>query len=144
MAFQIRGGEQKEHVADRDPDKGHPTVWILGTLDLRVRTYIQDETATFEVSSDKPTDRAGVRLRLGERNVLIVRFGLKGWRNLTDAQGQEVPFAQEAVDLDGKSYPVVARALLEALPYELIEELATAILRMNTLAEPDRKNSASR
>jgi hypothetical protein len=144
MAFQIRSGEQKEYVSPNDPDGSDPTTWILGTLDLRARTYIQDETATFEVSSERPTDKAGVKLRIGERNVLIVRFGLKGWRNLKDAHGQEIPFEQDTVPLDGKSYPVVARRLIEMLPYELIEELAGAILALNTLMEHDRKNSGSR
>ncbi len=144
MAFQIRSGEQKEYVSPKDPDQNNPTPWTLGTLDLRMRTYIQDETATFEVSSDKSTDRAGVKLRLGERNVLIVRFGLKGWKNLKDAQGQEIPYEQDVIPLDGKSYSVVAKRLIEQFPYELIEELATAILSLNTLTEQDRKNSVSR
>lgn len=144
MAFQIRSGEQKDHVSKKDPDSSNPTVWTLGTLDLRTRTYIQDETATFEISSDKSTDRAGVKLRIGERNLLIVRFGLKGWKNLKDAQGQEIPFEQEPFDLDGKSHLLVHRRRIEQLPYELIEELAAEILSLNTLTEPDRKNSGSR
>ncbi len=145
MAFQIRIGETREYQSPNDPDPANPTVWTLGALDLRSRTFIQDETTAFEVSSSqKPTDRASVKLRLSERNVLLARFGLKGWRNLKDAQGQEIPFEQDVLPIDGKSYSIAAKRLIEQLPYELIEELAAEILSLNALTEHDRKNSGSR
>ncbi len=145
MAFQIRIGETRDYISPKDPDPSNPTVWTLGALDLRARTYIQDETTTFEVSSSqKPTDRASVKLRLSERNVLLVRFGLKGWRNLKDGQGQDIASEQDAVPIDGKTYAVVSKRLIDQFPYELIEELAAEILGLNTLTEQDRKNSASR
>lgn len=145
MAFQIRTGETREYISPKDPDSTQPTRWTLGALDLRSRTYVQDETTAFEVSpSQRPTDKTSVKLRLSERNVLLARFGLKGWKNLKDAQGQEVPFEQDTLPIDGKSYSLVAKRLIEQFPYELIEELAAEILNLNTLTEQDRKNSGSR
>lgn len=145
MAFQIRNSETKEVVLDKDPDSANPTVWTLGTLDLRSRAFIQDETTAFQVSdSDRPKEKADVKLRLSQSRILTVRFGVKGWRNLKDEFGQEIAYAADAFNLDGKSYDVVAKTLLERFPYELVEQLAEAVMKLNTLAEPDRKNSGSR
>jgi len=145
MAFQIRTGETKEVVLDKDPDKSNPTVWTIGTLDLRSRAFIQDETTAFQVSdSDRPKEKADVKLRLSQSKILTVQFGLKGWKNLKDAFGQEIPYEHDTLTLDGKSYEVVAKALIERFSYELVEQLSEAILKLNTLAEPDRKNSDSR
>lgn len=145
MAFQIRNSETKEVVLDRDPDPSTPTVWILGTLDLRSRAFIQDETTAFQVSdSDRPKDKADVKLRLSQSKILTVRFGVKGWKNLKDEFGQELPYAADTLPLDGKSYDVVAKTLIERFPYELVEALSEAIVKLSTLTEPDRKNSDSR
>lgn len=145
MAFQLRPSETKEAVLDQDPDPANPTVWTLGTLDLRSRAFIQDETTAFQVSdSGRPKDQADVKLRLSQSKILTVRFGLKGWRNLKDPLGQEIPYGHDTLTLDGKPYEVVAKAVLERFPFELVEALAEAIMSFNTLSEPDRKNSGSR
>ncbi len=145
MAFQIRNSETKEVVLEKDPDQSNPTIWLLGTLDLRSRAFIQDETTAFQVSdSDRPRDKADVKLRLSQSKILTVRFGLKGWRNLKDSLGQEIQYEHDTLPLDGKSYDVVAKVLIERFSYELVEQLAEAIMAMNALTEPDRKNSGSR
>ncbi len=145
MAFQIRNSETKEVVLSHDPDQSNPTVWILGTLDLRSRAFIQDETTAFQVSdSDRPQEKADVKLRLSQSKILTVRFGVKGWRNLKDPVGQDILYEHDTLALDGKSYEVVAKSIIERFPYELVDQLAEAIMKLNSLTEQDRKNSGSR
>ena len=145
MAFQIRNSETKEVVLDQDPDSANPTVWILGTLDLRSRAFIQDETTAFQVSdSDRPKDKADVKLRLSQSKILTAQFGVRGWKNLKDPFGQDILYEHDTLALDGKSYEVVAKSIIERFPYELVDQLAEAIMKLNSLTEQDRKNSGSR
>ncbi len=141
MAFQIRSGETKEVVLDKDPDSANPTVWTLGTLDLRSRAFIQDEMTAFQVSdSKKAQDKSDVKLRISQGKILTAQFGVKGWRNLKDEHGQDIPFKTDTFNLDGKSYEVVAKAILERFPYELVELLSEEVSKLNTITEPERKN----
>ncbi len=141
MAFQIRGGETKEVVLEEDPDPVNPTVWILGTLDLRTRAFIQDEMTAFQVSdSKKAQDKSDVKLRISQGKILTAQFGVKGWRNLKDEHGQDIPFKTDTFSLDGKSYEIVAKAVIERFPYELVELLSGEVSKLNTITEPERKN----
>ena len=145
MAFQIRNSETKEIVLDKDPDSTNPTVWILGTLDLRSRAFIQDETTAFQVSdSDRPQDKTDVKLHLSQSKILTARFGVKGWKNLKDSFGQDILYERDTLTIDGKSYDTVSKSLIERFPYELVEQLSDAILKLNSLTERDQKNSGSR
>ena len=141
MAFQIRGGETKEVVLEEDPDQVNPTVWILGTLDLRTRAFIQDEMTAFQVSdSKKAQDKSDVKLRISQGKILTAQFGVKGWRNLKDEHGQDIPHKADTFNLDGKSYEVVAKVVIERFPYELVELLSGEVSKLNTITEPERKN----
>lgn len=142
MAFQIRSGETKEVVLDKDPDSENPTVWTIGTLDLRTVAYIQDEMTAFQISDSKKAqqDKSDVKLRISRGKILTVRFGVKGWRNFKDEHGQEIPYEKDVVNLDGKSYDVVAKVILDRFPFELVGLLAEEINALNTLTEPERKN----
>ncbi len=141
MAFQIRGGETKEVVLEKDPDQANPTVWILGTLDLRTRAFIQDEMTAFQVSdSKKAQDKSDVKLRISQGKILTAQFGVRGWRNLKDEHGQDIPFKADTLNLDGKSYEIAAKAVIERFPYELVELLSGEVSKLNTITEPERKN----
>lgn len=141
MAFQIRGGETKEVVLEEDPDQVNPTVWILGTLDLRTRAFIQDEMTAFQVSdSKKAQDKSDVKLRISQGKILTAQFGVRGWRNLKDEHGQDIPYKTDTFNLDGKSYEVVAKIILERFPYEWVELLSEEVSKLNTITEPERKN----
>lgn len=141
MAFQIRSGEIREFISPHDPDPANPTVWVIGTLDLRTRAFIQDEMTAFQVSeTSQPKDKADVKLKLSQGRILTTRFGIKGWRNLMDEFGQEIAYAADALNLDGKSYEVVSKVLIERFPFELVEQLAEAITSLNSVSERDRKN----
>ena len=58
--------------------------------------------------------------------VIALRYGLKGWKNLTNREGVELPFAAASIDF---------------LPSEIIAELGGEIIRVSTLDEDDIKNS---
>lgn len=141
MAFTaIRRDEIREYVSPHDPDPEKPTVWLLGALDHRARTYIDDMTTEFEVSSSSPKDKAKVSLRINERNFQLVRFGLKGWRGFLGEDGQEIPFDTDTVSIDGRSYKLVAQRLMEFLPYQVIAELAGQVDGQNRLSEAEKRN----
>jgi hypothetical protein len=141
MAFQIRSGETREFISPHDPDPANPTVWVIGTLDLRTRAFIQDEMTAFQVSeTSQLKDKADVKLKLSQGRILTARFGIKGWRNLMDEFGQEIAYAADALNLDGKSYEAVSKVLIERFPFELVEQLAEAITNLNNVSERDRKN----
>lgn len=141
MAFQIRSGETREFISPHDPDPANPTVWTIGTLDLRTIAYIQDEMTSFQVSdSKKAQDKSDVKLRISQGKILTVQFGVKGWRNFKDDHGQDIPYEKDVINLDGKSYDVVSKVILDRFPFKLVELLAEEINALNTLSEPERKN----
>lgn len=73
----------------------------------------------------------------GQRTFETVRFGLRGWTGLTDADGVEVPFKASSQMVYGKAYPCVDRDLMDLLPPQVMElfELLVAQQSQLTLAE---------
>jgi hypothetical protein len=130
-------GETWEYVPLEERRSETPTVFILGTIDAETRAWIEDEGVTFEVTGAMgPSPSAEARPRPAYRAFLYLRLGLRGWRNLCDAQSREIRFEQD--QFRGKVAATVAS--VSAIPPPLQLEIAEAVRNGNTLQETERKN----
>lgn len=131
--------EVRDYVSKYDKGKDK-TIFKLGVLDARIRAELEDETTSFDFSSDNPDDRARTTLGLNRRAIEAVRFGLKGMENFQDKDGKPVKFDTVSLAKHGKNYQVVAPSILDILPFSIITELSGEILKENKLTEKERKN----
>ena len=130
-----------DYVSKFDPEKTNPTVFKIGFFDVKIKNWISDKTSDFEFSSKNPEDKAKVVFRVKERNLELVRFGLKGMVNFLDPHTKEpVKFSEVAVSMFNKSYNVVSDSILNMLPPKVIDELADVILGETELSEEEVKN----
>lgn len=124
-------------------DTGEPkTVFKIGVIDSITRAKIEDDEFEFSVNRQDPSSGSGMRISRRQLNIQVVRYGLRGWENVKDLQGNVVLF-QTATEQapDGSSRRVAADASLNVLPPLLLAELATVITSSNMLSEQDSKNS---
>ncbi len=133
--------EIKPYKSKLDPDKENSSIFHIGLLDAFLRTHIEDQTTSFEFSSKNPKDSAKANINASKRNLLVVRFGLKGLDNFLDPRDKKpVKFDTVSVAVNGKNYTAVSDEILSMLPKVLIDELSEVILSENTLAEEESKN----
>ena len=115
------------------------TTFILGALDSRVAGKIMDSGSRIVVDTSRPSDEVETSIDQNEVSFTTVQFGLRGWRNLTDADGNEIPFATVNRRMMGKSYKIVDPVVLERLPTIIMRELAEEIMSVNTVSDSDGK-----
>jgi hypothetical protein len=133
--------ETKPYKSKLDPDKENPSIFHIGMLDSYLRACIEDQTTSFEFSSKNPKDSAKANINASKRNLLVVRFGLKGLDNFLDPRDKKpVKFDSLSVAVSGKNYMAVREEILAMLPKTLIDELSEVILEENTLTEEESKN----
>jgi hypothetical protein len=133
--------ETKPYKSKLDPDKENASVFHIGSLDSYLRAHIEDQTTSFEFSSKNPKDPAKANINASKRNLMAVRFGLRGLDNFLDPRDKKpVKFDTVSVAIIGKNYTAVSEEILSMLPKALIDELAEVILAENTLSEEEAKN----
>ncbi|MDD5108295.1 MAG: hypothetical protein PHC29_02115 [Candidatus Omnitrophica bacterium] len=133
--------ETKPYHSKLDPDKDNPTIFHIGSLDSYLRAYIEDQTTSFEFSSKNPKDPAKANINASKRNLLVVRFGLKGLDSFLDPRDKKpVKFDSVSVSIIGKNYTAASEEILSMFPKTLIDELAEVILAENILSEEEAKN----
>ncbi|MEQ9716278.1 MAG: hypothetical protein ABGF52_12200 [Candidatus Asgardarchaeum sp.] len=133
--------EMRDYVSKLDPDKENPTIFKIGCLDPIIKAEINDDATSFEVSSSNSSDMAKTSLNFNKRNIMAVKFGLKGLENFMDPQTKKpVKFDTISVPKGGKNYNVVSDNIIALLGSKLIKELAEVILSENQLSEEERKN----
>lgn len=123
-------------------DKEEPkTIWKLGVLDTRMRKQLEDLGIEYETDPAQPTTgKAKVKLNLGKSELEFVSFGLKGFENFFDKNGEQIHFKTEGRIVNGKPYHVVAEEILKIIPGNIITELAVKIKEINNIGEAERKN----
>ncbi len=120
-------------------DQEPATVWKLGTLDSRIMGFIEDSVTKLEISAGrKGSDQAEPVFRTGTRRWLLVKYGLRGWTNLLDANGQPVAETFDAAPHFGRSYAVVPDRVLELIPADILSELASELGKQNRLQEDEK------
>jgi len=115
--------ETKDFVSSHD--KGEPkTIWKVSVLDSEVFASLGEH-------SNNP-----LKMMLE-----IVRFGLKGFENFTDAAGNKLNFNTVVRSLGGPhTYKVVADSIIKIIPSQIINEIGAEILRLSQLNEEETKN----
>lgn len=107
--------------ADRDKPVEQQTTFHLKALSRREMAVVLST-----IGNDKPVHAQQAAMELG----------IAGWDNYPHPEtGAPIPFETK----DGKPDP----ANLEWIPFDLWDELSTAIIKRNELTEEDRKNSSS-
>ena len=133
--------ESKPYTSKLDADSGNPTVFQIGLIDSMLRAFIEDQTTSFEFSSKNPKEPAKVNINASKRNLMVVKFGLKGLENFIDPRDKKpIKFDTVSVPVNGKNYKAVTDEIVSMFPKALIDELAEAILSENALSEEDAKN----
>lgn len=131
----------RKYVSKLDPDTNNPTVFHIGVLDPVLRAEIDDESSSYEMSSINPNDKAKVKLNWNKRQIMAVKFGIKGMDNFLDPQTNkpiEVKF--ETIHYAGKMRESLPDRIIAMFPSELRQELSEAVLNESRLTDDERKN----
>lgn len=136
-----------EYVSDLDSAKGTDrelddgTRFILGTLTSRVQTGIRDKSTAFRQDQDGDEVGLTAEFRPNESTYLTVQFGLKGWKNFLEQDGEnEIPFKTIQRQFGGKTYTVVSPESMDRLGLELTRELAGEIDKLNQPTQEEAKD----
>lgn len=111
---------------DRNLPEDEQTVFELRPLSIAEETKVQD--ALFGGGD------AGMTMRTGTGQLMRLRFGLVGCKNLLDASGSEVPF-----ETSKGSPRHVTDAFLERLGPDARAELSDAIAERGEVSEAEGK-----
>jgi len=131
----------RQHISKLDQDKDNPTVFHVGLLDPVLRAEVDDESSSYEMSSTNPNDKAKVRLNWNKRQIMAIKFGLKGMDNFLDPQTRKpMELKFETIHYAGKMRDVVPDRIIAMFPNELRTELSEVILNESRLSEGDQKN----
>lgn len=125
-----------------DPAIGTPeaTRFEIGTLDARIFGRIKDQATRFVVDPQAPDEEVETAIQASEVNFQTVQYGLRGWSNLRDEAGNDIPFKTVRRTHGGHHYTVVDPEVLKLIPHAVIEELAGEIAKGNTVSEAQAKN----
>ena len=131
----------RDYVSKFDPDKKNPTIFKIGILDLQIKAWIKDKTTGLEIAPNKLKHPAKFTFRMSERNIEVVKFGIKNITNLIDPLTKKpVKFHSTTINKFGKSYAVVSDKILNMIPLEVITEIAREIIKKDTPTEKEQKN----
>ncbi len=123
-----------------DSDPNNPTIFKIGALDSFIKTFIEDKTTEFDFDENDPNDNGKMRINIGMRNLMKVKFGLKGLENFIDpATGAALQLQLQKFTISGLSYDVVPDSVLAILPKSVFIGLAGAIDRLGSLSQDEKK-----
>lgn len=121
MITGISLAETKDYISQYD--KAEPkTIWKLGVLDSEIFDLLGEDKNPLRLMSD------------------AVRFGLKGFENFKDAQGNVIKFDTVSRAVGAYNYKIVSDNIMKILPPQVKTELGTEILKMSKLNEEEIKN----
>ena len=69
--------ETKPYKSKLEKNADNPSVFQICPIDAHLRAHIDDQTTSFEISSDNPKDKAKATFAAAKRNLFFVKFGLK-------------------------------------------------------------------
>ena len=131
--------DQIKYISPSDIEEPK-TVWLLGTLDMRIRKQLEDIAIEYETTPGRPESaKAKASFNIGKSELEFVAFGLKGFENFNKPDGKPMYFKTEPRVVGGRTYQVVAEDVIKVIP--IISELAMKIKEINTLGEVETKNS---
>lgn len=139
VSFDISQTREFSFEDDTEPK----TVFILGVLDSGLSSHLFDNAFGYRMNHSGPDEKADVVVNKNRLDRQIVRFGLRGWRNLVNAKGDDEPFIERQhisshiVPELGNRNGLTDRALDLIKPY--IAELSAQIEEMNVLSDEEKK-----
>ncbi len=121
MITGISLSETKDFVSQYDKGE-QKTIWKLGVLDSEIFDLLGEDKNPLRLMSD------------------AVRFGLKGFDNFKDANGNIIKFDTVNRAVGQYSYKIVSDNIMKIIPPQIKTELGTEILKMSKLNEEEVKN----
>ena len=115
----------KDYISKYDSSEPK-TVWKIGILSAHAFAYVGSKISDPTKSIDGMIE--------------IVRFGLLGFDNFKDKDGNDVKFQTQSKDLGQHSYHLIADNIICIIPIDIIIELGGKILEMTKLSEQEIKN----
>lgn len=125
MITGIDTGLAQDYVSKYD-NSDPKTNWKIGVLSSRVFAYVGSQISDPSKSIDGMIE--------------IVRFGLKGFDNFKDKDGNDVKFTTQSKEIYTSSYRVVSDDIISIIPIDLVIELGGKILEITKLSEKVVKN----
>ena len=132
LAAQVEYVHEDDRTADGTPAPD-ATVWLLRCLTNSEKGALDDSMMDFSKSrvsqgtNGKAVVDMGMTFSVSERRNNRVRIGVVGWRNLLDAEGNELPFSTEAFTVGNKTFKGMPMAVLEALPQTVLKDLSREV-----------------
>lgn len=131
----------KEYVSKLERCKDNPTVFRLGVLDPALRAEIDDESSIWKMSSKDLKEKPDIKFNWSSRQLLAVKFGLKGLTNFLDPQTKKpVELKFDTIHYAGKMREAVPERIIGMFSSELRQELAEEILNESHLSGDEEKN----
>ncbi len=123
---------------DPDRDSENATVFTLGTLSNRLLSYLQDKATTFKGTNEENVEASIMNASLA---IEVVRYGMRGVKNLQDSEGKNVEFETQRQNVHGMDVRAVKSSIVNVIPKAVIMELAEELQKRNELSEAEAKNS---
>ena len=122
---------------DAEKDSEDATVFTLGTLSNRLLSFLTDKATTFKGTSEENVEASIMNASLA---IEIVKYGLRGVRNLPDHEGNAIKFETQKACVHGMDVRAIKSHILDVLPKVVVMELADELQKRNDLSEEDAKN----
>lgn len=129
--------------SEYDSAKGTPeaTKFKLGTLDSRIYGRLKDQSTSITIDPQKAKEEITTNINGNEVAFNTVVYGLRGWENFRDGEGNDIKFHTLKRTHGDTSYRIADPALVMMIPQVIIQELAEAIRVANEMPEAEAKNS---
>jgi hypothetical protein len=138
MATAFNVAETKEHVLKAEAEAEKPTKWMIGRLPHRLYTHLQDKFAEWSVNNLGADAQGSVKFQTYGRNDEFVRFGVKGWTDFLDGNGNQIPFSTVSIATSVGNYPGLSDRTLEMMrPF--IAELSREVAKFNDVEAEEKK-----
>jgi hypothetical protein len=121
---------------DRELPEEEQTRWKLGVIDSLSLVKID----RCDVEFDPDSNEAKVTADILGREMEYVRYGLKGWDNFKDKNGQEIKPRLNTLSKGGRIAEVLHDDCLRRIPKKIIVELAQVLRGETELSGAERKN----
>lgn len=139
--LKLTGTFDKQSRFDPAKDTPEASVFTLRILDARVMGQIKDSALAYGAKDDTRIDsRTATILNTHEANFKTAQFGIVAWRNVQDANGDDVKLATVKRIVGTTEYDVVDPDVLRTLPQDVIDELANYIKDGNIVTVAEVKN----
>lgn len=124
---------------------GDPTVWLIGQLDPFVAAAVKDLYVNYSVAKKADPDApATVSFDKAKLDILIVRLGIKGWRNFKVRQGEaliDLEFGTVQEGIKGLApQPMITKECMRFFHTHWMDPLSRQVVGENFLT-PDQEGN---